>query len=154
MKKQILSLAAACLMALCLCACGGNGSADREHNDTSSADGSYDAGDRDDALQNSDSVKKDDCSSVYAKVVSVDGRELTVSTGGRTLRVNAESDLLQNWKADDEVILFYTGAFGDEMQVHYIDKWTENSTVARGDEAGQDGSIGSADSSAGKNRIA
>ena len=29
------------------------------------------------------------------------------------------------------MILYYTGDFGEDMQVRYIDKWTENSDVQR-----------------------
>ncbi len=29
------------------------------------------------------------------------------------------------------MILYYTGDFGEDMRVRYIDKWTENSDVQR-----------------------
>lgn len=85
------------------------------------------ADDRSD-LHESDSaaVSRDECSSVYAKIVSVDGDKLTVSVGERVLALDVRSDLLTGWNEDEQVILFYTGAFGNDMQVHYIDKWNQD----------------------------
>ena len=83
-------------------------------------------------------VSKADCSSVYAEVISVNGGNLTVRAGDKVLSLTAESDLLQNWSEGDEVILYYTGDFGERMQVRYIDKWTENSDVQRPDSKDKD----------------
>ena len=76
-------------------------------------------------------VSKDDCNTVYASVVSVNGDNLTVSAGDRVLSLTVDTNILLDWKEGDEVILYYTGEFGENMEVHYIDKWTENSEVQR-----------------------
>lgn len=137
MKKRILSLTTVLLMLFCLSACGNANNRDTEQENSQNITDPIggEPWDEEDSSTDADSnvIPKEDCSSVYAKIVSVDGQRLTVSAGGRTLSVETESDLLRDWHADDEVILFYTGAFGDAMQVHYIDKWTENSAVDRTD---------------------
>ena len=82
---------------------------------------------------NAAAVSKAECNSVYAEVISVNGGNLTVSAGDKVLSLTVDSDLLVNWSEGDEVILYYTGEFGEGMQVRYIDKWTENSEVQRPD---------------------
>ena len=114
MKKQMGLLAAAALL-LFLAACGGP-----QNNDGSSAGSNQEGG-----------VSKDDCNTVYASVVSVNGDNLTVSAGDRVLSLTVDTNILLDWKEGDEVILYYTGEFGENMEVHYIDKWTENSEVQR-----------------------
>ena len=74
-------------------------------------------------------VPKAECSTVYAEVLAVNGTHLTVGAGDRTMALTVETELLVDWNEGDQVILYYTGDFGDAMQVHYIDKWTENSEV-------------------------
>ena len=50
---------------------------------------------------------------------------------GDVLSLTVDTNILLDWKEGDEVILYYTGEFGENMEVHYIDKWTENSEVQR-----------------------
>lgn len=130
MKRKLLAITAAALLALSLCACRSNKTPanDTNTNTNSSANMEDNISIND---NNSTTVRKEDCNSVYAKVVSVNGDHLTVNAGNRTMAVTVNSDTLLDWTTDDEVILYYTGEFGDNMQVHYIDKWTENSEVQR-----------------------
>lgn len=112
MKKQMGLLAAAVLL-LFLAACGSP-----QEGGGNSAGSTQEGG-----------VSKDDCNTVYASVVSVNGDNLTVSAGDRVLSLTVDTNILLDWKEGDEVILYYTGEFGEDMQVHYIEKWTENSEV-------------------------
>ena len=148
MKHSLLALGAAVLLLFSLTACGsknpgsstdgGSGSAledsitDGEHRNDAAGGAAGSKG------MHTPTVSKADCSSVYAEVISVNGGNLTVRAGDKVLSLTAESDLLQNWSEGDEVILYYTGDFGERMQVRYIDKWTENSDVQRPDSQGKD----------------
>ncbi len=76
-------------------------------------------------------VKKEDCSSVYAEVISVNGNHLTVSIGDQLLSLSVRTEILIDWGEGDQVILYYTGDFDEGIEVHYIDKWTENSETKR-----------------------
>lgn len=138
MKRTLFTLSAAALLLFTLAACGSgkaNGGTDdaRQPNssleDTLTPDGS--SHDENPEKNNARRVEKEDCSSVYAEIISVNGGNLTVSAGDKVLSLTVQTGLLVDWKEGDEVILYYTGAFGDGMEVHYIDKWTENSEVQR-----------------------
>lgn len=132
MKKHFLPALslAALLLALTLSACGNSSQADNTENSGSLA--------QNNELPQSSVVAKEDCNSVYAEIIAVNGTNLTVSAGNRVLSLQADSDLLLDWKEGEQVILFYTGEFGDDMQVHYIDKWTQNSEVQKPEESGKD----------------
>ena len=78
-----------------------------------------------------DTGAKEDCSSVYAEIIAVTGSHLSVSAGDQVLDLTVKDDILTKWTQGDQVILYYTGDFGEDMQVRYIDKWTENSDVQR-----------------------
>ena len=132
MKKHFLPALslAALLLALTLSACGNNSQADNMENSGSLA--------QNNELPQNSAVAKEDCNSVYAEIIAVNGTNLTVSAGNRTLSLHADSDLLLDWKEGEQVILFYTGEFGDDMQVHYIDKWTQNSEVQKPDSSEKD----------------
>lgn len=82
-----------------------------------------------DAKTSGSSVEKQDCNTVFAQIVAVNGDKLTVSAGDQVLALTVDSKLLLDWEEDEAVILFFTGSFGEDMQVHYIEKWTENSEV-------------------------
>ena len=110
MKKGMMVSAAALLLALAACGAPAEGG--------SQDDGAAGGG-----------VRKDDCYTVYAEVVAVNGDNLTVSAGDRVFSLTVDTDILMNWEEGDAVVLYYTGEFGEDMQVHYIDKWTENSEV-------------------------
>ena len=56
---------------------------------------------------------------------------MSVSAGDQVLDLTVKDDILTKWTQGDQVILYYTGDFGEDMQVRYIDKWTENSDVQR-----------------------
>lgn len=150
MKRALLALSAAALLLFSLTACGnnknngtvnndGNGSALEDNmppngNQNGTANnGNTNNGTAGNNGMNAAAVSKAECNSVYAEVISVNGGNLTVSAGDKVLSLTVDSDLLVNWSEGDEVILYYTGAFGEGMQVHYIDKWTENSEVQRPD---------------------
>lgn len=148
MKRSLLALSAAALLLFSLTACGnnknngadnneGNGSAleesmtpDRNQGGTANS-GNAGNGTEGNNGMNAAAVSKAECNSVYAEVISVNGGNLTVSAGDKVLSLTVDADLLVNWSEGDEVILYYTGEFGEGMQVHYIDKWTENSEVQR-----------------------
>ncbi len=148
MKHSLLALGAAVLLLFSLTACGSkNPGSSTDGGSSSVLEDSMTAGEhRNDAAggaagskgMHTPTVSKADCSSVYAEVISVNGGNLTVRAGDKVLSLTAESDLLQNWSEGDEVILYYTGDFGERMQVRYIDKWTENSDVQRPDSQGKD----------------
>ena len=106
LKKTLLPLAAAALLLVSLAACGSNNAT-------------------------GDTVAKEDCSSVYAEIIAVNGSHLSVSAGDQVLDLTVKDDILTKWTQGDQVILYYTGDFGEDMQVRYIDKWTENSDVQR-----------------------
>lgn len=117
MKKRIFVLAAAAALLMLCTACGGTPA----EQPSSGSDMSEE--------ENGSSIKKEDCNTVYAEIVAVNGDQLTVSAGDQVLALTVDSDLLLDWKEEEAVILYFTGEFGDEMQVHYIDKWTGNSEV-------------------------
>lgn len=152
MKKQMMALTAALLLAFSLTACGGR---NNDGNNAGSGDGTVGAPDASDNTatgdnsfdrDETDSVRKEDCASVYAEVISINGDKLSVRAGDRVLSLTTDHTLLNDWKAGDEVVLFYTGEFGDQMQVRYIDKWTENSEVQRDeDENAQENASGQED---------
>ena len=138
MKRTLFTLSAAALLLFTLAACGtgktSGGTDDARQPNSSLEDALTPDGsshDEDPEKNNARRVEKEDCSSVYAEVISVNGGNLTVSAGDKVLSLTVETGLLVDWKEGDEVILYYTGAFGDGMEVHYIDKWTENSEVQR-----------------------
>ena len=129
MKRYFLL---AVLLAL-LPACGTDGET------TPPADGSIMEQDSTPRTAEPAAVRKEDCASVYAEVIAVNGSHLTVSIGDRILALSVRSEVLTDWKDGAPVVLYYTGRFGDNMQVHYIDKWTENSEVTpSGDEKRDD----------------
>lgn len=143
MKKQILTLLAVAILALSLAACGNNKNNDNSGGDPnggSTLEGNL-SGENGDGGDNSESngsngaentaVNKEDCNTVYAEVISVNGDNLTVSSAERVLSLTVATEMLTDWKEGDEVILYYTGEFGEDMTVRYIDKWTENSEVQR-----------------------
>ncbi len=78
-----------------------------------------------------DGVKKEDCSAVYGEIIAVNGDHLTVDAAEEVLSLTVRTELLIDWKEGDEVILYYTGPFGADMTVRYLDRWTENSEVQR-----------------------
>ena len=150
MKRSLLALSAAALLVFSLAACGNNknnGADNNEGNGSALEENMTPDGNQGGTANNSNAgngtegnngmnaaaVSKAECNSVYAEVISVNGGNLTVSAGDKVLSLTVDADLLVNWSEGDEVILYYTGAFGEGMQVHYIDKWTENSEVQRPD---------------------
>ena len=124
-KKTLLPLAAAALLLVSLAACGSNNA------DPSTNDGSADTPSSNQEDATGDTVAKEDCSSVYAEIIAVNGSHLSVSAGDQVLDLTVKDDILTKWTQGDQVILYYTGDFGEDMQVRYIDKWTENSDVQR-----------------------
>lgn len=76
-------------------------------------------------------VAKEDCTAVYAEIIAVNGGHLTVRAAEEVLALTVRTELLIDWKEGDEVILYYTGTFSEDMTVHYLDRWTENSEVQR-----------------------
>ena len=140
LKKILLPLAAAALLLVSLAACGNNNAAPSVNdcntdNPSSTQEGST-----------GDTVAKEDCSSVYAEIIAVNGSHLSVSAGDQVLDLTVKDEILTKWTQGDQVILYYTGDFGENMQVHYIDKWTENSDVQR-PESQKNADKGNADSS-------
>ena len=143
MKRSLLALSAAALLLFSLTACGNNKNNGNVNNDGNGSvlednmtpngnhNGTGNNGTAANNGTNANTVNKADCNSVYAEVISVNGGNLTVSAGDRVLALTVDTNLLLDWQAGDEVILYYTGEFGEGMQVHYIDKWTENSEVQR-----------------------
>ena len=125
LKKTLLPLAAAALLLVSLAACGSNNA------DPSTNDGSADTPSSNQEGATGDTVAKEDCSSVYAEIIAVNGSHLSVSAGDQVLDLTVKDDILTKWTQGDQVILYYTGDFGEDMQVRYIDKWTENSDVQR-----------------------
>ena len=126
MKRRIWILAAAAALLVLCTACGG---APAEQPAPGSDMSQEETG---------SSVKKEDCNTVYAEIVAVNGDQLTVSAGDQILALTVDSQLLLDWKEEESVILYFTGEFGDAMQVHYIDKWTENSEVQPPEGTGKD----------------
>ena len=125
LKKTLLPLAAAALLLVSLAACGSN------NVDPSTNDGSADTPSSNQEGATGDTVAKEDCSSVYAEIIAVNGSHLSVGAGDQVLDLTVKDDILTKWTQGDQVILYYTGDFGEDMQVRYIDKWTENSDVQR-----------------------
>ena len=125
LKKILLPLAAAALLLVSLAACGNNNAA------PSVNDGNTDNPSSTQEGSTGDTVAKEDCSSVYAEIIAVNGSHLSVSAGDQVLDLTVKDEILTKWTQGDQVILYYTGDFGENMQVHYIDKWTENSDVQR-----------------------
>ena len=77
-------------------------------------------------------VPRQECNAIYAEVIAVNGDHLTVSAEDEIFSAQVNTRLLHDWIPGDEVVLYYTGQFGeDEMEIRYIDKWTENSEVQR-----------------------
>ena len=140
MKKILLPLAAAALLLVSLAACGNNNAA------PSVNDGNTDNPSSTQESSTGDTVAKEDCSSVYAEIIAVNGSHLSVSAGDQVLDLTVKDEILTKWTQGDQVILYYTGDFGENMQVHYIDKWTENSDVQR-PENQKNADKGNADSS-------
>ena len=141
LKKTLLPLAAAALLLVSLAACGSNNA------DPSTNDGSADTPSSNQEGATGDTVAKEDCSSVYAEIIAVNGSHLSVSAGDQVLDLTVKDDILTKWTQGDQVILYYTGDFGEDMQVRYIDKWTENSDVQR-PENQENADKGNTDSSA------
>ena len=131
MKKRIFVLAAAAALLMLCTACGGTPAEQPSSGSDMSGSGSTSADD-------GSAIKKEDCNTVYAEIVAVNGDQLTVSAGDQVLALTVDTDLLLDWKEEESVILYFTGEFGDEMQVHYIDKWTENSEVQPPEGTGKD----------------
>ena len=140
MKKILLPLAAAAQLLVSLAACGNNNAA------PSVNDGNTDNPSSTQESSTGDTVAKEDCSSVYAEIIAVNGSHLSVSAGDQVLDLTVKDEILTKWTQGDQVILYYTGDFGENMQVHYIDKWTENSDVQR-PESQKNADKGNADSS-------
>lgn len=140
LKKILLPLAAAALLLVSLAACGNNNAA------PSVNDGNTDNPSSTQEGSTGDTVTKEDCSSVYAEIIAVNGSHLSVSAGDQVLDLTVKDEILTKWTQGDQVILYYTGDFGENMQVHYIDKWTENSDVQR-PENQKNADKGNADSS-------
>ena len=140
LKKTLLPLAAAALLLVSLAACGNNNAA------PSVNDGNTDNPSSTQESSTGDTVAKEDCSSVYAEIIAVNGSHLSVSAGDQVLDLTVKDEILTKWTQGDQVILYYTGDFGENMQVHYIDKWTENSDVQR-PENQKNADKGNADSS-------
>lgn len=140
LKKILLPLAAAALLLVSLAACGNNNAA------PSVNDGNTDNPSSTQESSTGDTVAKEDCSSVYAEIIAVNGSHLSVSAGDQVLDLTVKDEILTKWTQGDQVILYYTGDFGENMQVHYIDKWTENSDVQR-PENQKNADKGNADSS-------
>ena len=140
LKKILLPLAAAALLLVSLAACGNNNAA------PSVNDGNTDNPSSTQEGSTGDTVAKEDCSSVYAEIIAVNGSHLSVSAGDQVLDLTVKDEILTKWTQGDQVILYYTGDFGENMQVHYIDKWTENSDVQR-PESQKNADKGNADSS-------
>ena len=140
LKKILLPLAAAALLLVSLAACGNNNAA------PSVNDGNTDNPSSTQESSTGDTVAKEDCSSVYAEIIAVNGSHLSVSAGDQVLDLTVKDEILTKWTQGDQVILYYTGDFGENMQVHYIDKWTENSDVQR-PESQKNADKGNADSS-------
>ena len=140
LKKILLPLAAAALPLVSLAACGNNNAA------PSVNDGNTDNPSSTQEGSTGDTVAKEDCSSVYAEIIAVNGSHLSVSAGDQVLDLTVKDEILTKWTQGDQVILYYTGDFGENMQVHYIDKWTENSDVQR-PESQKNADKGNADSS-------
>ena len=140
LKKILLPLAAAALLLVSLAACGNNNAA------PSVNDGNTDNPSSTQEGSTGDTVAKEDCSSVYAEIIAVNGSHLSVSAGDQVLDLTVKDEILTKWTQGDQVILYYTGDFGENMQVHYIDKWTENSDVQR-PESQKNADKGTADSS-------
>ena len=140
LKKILLPLAAAALLLVSLAACGNNNAA------PSVNDGNTDNPSSTQEGSTGDTVAKEDCSSVYAEIIAVNGSHLSVSVGDQVLDLTVKDEILTKWTQGDQVILYYTGDFGENMQVHYIDKWTENSDVQR-PESQKNADKGNADSS-------
>ena len=131
MKRRIWILAAAAALLMLCTACGGTPSEQPSSGSGTSENGGTPADD-------DGAIKKEDCNTVYAEIISVNGDQLTVSAGDQVLALTVDTDLLLDWKEEESVILYFTGEFGDEMQVHYIDKWTENSEVQPPEGTGKD----------------
>ena len=125
LKKILLPLAAAALLLVSLAACGNNNAAPSVNDSNTDNPSSTQEG------STGDTVAKEDCSSVYAEIIAVNGSHLSVSAGDQVLDLTVKDEILTKWTQGDQVILYYTGDFGENMQVHYIDKWTENSDVQR-----------------------
>ena len=140
LKKILLPLAAAALLLVSLAACGNNNAA------PSVNDGNTDNPSSTQEGSTGDTAAKEDCSSVYAEIIAVNGSHLSVSAGDQVLDLTVKDEILTKWTQGDQVILYYTGDFGENMQVHYIDKWTENSDVQR-PENQKNADKGNADSS-------
>ena len=140
LKKILLPLAAAALLLVSLAACGNNNAA------PSVNDGNTDNPSSTQESSTGDTVAKEDCSSVYAEIIAVNGSHLSVSAGDQVLDLTVKDEILTKWTQGDQVILYYTGDFGENMRVHYIDKWTENSDVQR-PESQKNADKGNADSS-------
>lgn len=140
LKKILLPLAAAALLLVSLAACGNNNAA------PSVNDGNTDNPSSTQEGSTGDTVAKEDCSSVYAEIIAVNGSHLSVSAGDQVLDLTVKDEILTKWTQGDQVILYYTGDFGENIQVHYIDKWTENSDVQR-PESQKNADKGNADSS-------
>ena len=140
LKKILLPLAAAALLLVSLAACGNNNAA------PSVNDGNTDNPSSTQEGSTGDTVAKEDCSSVYAEIIAVNGSHLSFSAGDQVLDLTVKDEILTKWTQGDQVILYYTGDFGENMQVHYIDKWTENSDVQR-PESQKNADKGNADSS-------
>lgn len=140
LKKILLPLAAAALLLVSLAACGNNNAAPSVNDSNTDNPSSTQEG------STGDTVAKEDCSSVYAEIIAVNGSHLSVSAGDQVLDLTVKDEILTKWTQGDQVILYYTGDFGENMQVHYIDKWTENSDVQR-PENQKNADKGNADSS-------
>ena len=125
MKKTIYALLASSLLLFALTACTGSKDSPDAQMDEAQADASVQS----ESKNGTSDIKKGDCSTVYAEVVAVNGSHLTVSIGDRLFSLSVRTELLIDWNEGDQVILYYTGDFDKDIEVHYIDKWTENSEV-------------------------
>ena len=67
-------------------------------------------------------IPKDSCHSVYASILALGPHSMTVQAGDRTLLLTSEELPRAGWHKDDLVVLYFTGEFGDGMQVRYMEQ--------------------------------
>ena len=96
LKKTLLPLAAAALLLVSLAACGSNNA------DPSTNDGSADTPSSNQEGATGDTVAKEDCSSVYAEIIAVNGSHLSVSAGDQVLDLTVKDDILTKWTQGDQ----------------------------------------------------
>ena len=88
LKKILLPLAAAALLLVSLAACGNNNAA------PSVNDGNTDNPSSTQEGSTGDTVAKEDCSSVYAEIIAVNGSHLSVSAGDQVLDLTVKDEIL------------------------------------------------------------